>query len=213
MKIKKVKIQAFKSYFKEEDSTFDFSWNKDKSQVAKIVTIFAPNGFGKTSFYDAVDYCYTSNITRYIRDDKTRIQNKKNAKKQNFIIRNRNKENQIAKLDTKVVIETEDNKEIISKIIKYNTKGIDYKFDDSNTPDERKYFRDLLLSQDAIDAFLRETNPADRFNKFATKQVNSLSQLNEKRISISQVVSDIESNVREIKKCIKEKKRNSTYLI
>ena len=26
MKIRKVKIQAFKSYLKEEDSTFDFSW-------------------------------------------------------------------------------------------------------------------------------------------------------------------------------------------
>jgi exonuclease SbcC len=199
MKIRKVKIQAFKSYLKEEDSTFDFSWLKDSSQVANLVSIYAPNGFGKTSFYDAVDYCYTKNITRYIRDDKTRVQNKKNATRQSFIVRNRNADNEIDQLDTKVRIETEDNIEFISPIIKHSHNGSDYKFDDANTPENRKYFRDLMLSQEAIDSFLRETNPVDRFKKFATKQVNDLSLLNAKRLTISQLSADIESNIREIK--------------
>lgn len=197
MKIKNVKIQAFKSYLNEKDSTFDFSWKKDPSQVANLISIYAPNGFGKTSFYDAVDFCYTNNITRYIRDDNVRIQNKKNANQQIFILRNRNAENRELKLDTKVSIETDDNTQLTSPIIEHALKGSDYKFDDSKTPLERKYFRDLMLSQEAIDAFLKETNPVERFKKFATKQVNDLSQLNERRIIISQLLSDIESEIRE----------------
>lgn len=206
MKIREVKIQAFKSYLKENDSTFDFSWEKDNSKVANLVSIFAPNGFGKTSFYDAVDFCYTNNITRYIRDDKTRIQNKKNATRQPFILRNLNADNEIEKLDTHVKIETEDQIKFTSPIIKHSQKGSDYKFDDNNTPNDRKYFRDLMLSQEAIDAFLRETNPVDRFKKFATKQVNDLSSLNDKRITISQLLTDIESNLRETKSQENEKK-------
>jgi len=199
MKIRKVKIQAFKSYLKEKDSTFDFSWLKDSSQVANLVSIYAPNGFGKTSFYDAVDYCYTKNITRYIRDDKIRVQNKKNATRQSFIIRNRNADNEIEQLDTKVSIETADEIVFNSPVIVHSHKGADYKFDKDNTPENRKYFRDLMLSQEAIDSFLRETNPVDRFKKFATKQVNDLSLLNEKRMTISQLLADIETNLREIR--------------
>ncbi|MFT6692524.1 MAG: exonuclease SbcC, partial [Colwellia sp.] len=66
MKFKRVEIQAFKSYIDKIDGTFDFTVKGD--QPADIVSIFAPNGFGKTSFYDAIDFCMTNNITRFIRD-------------------------------------------------------------------------------------------------------------------------------------------------
>ena len=196
MKIKKVKIQAFKSYLKEEDSTFDFTWNENKDEVANIISIYAPNGFGKTSFYDAVDYCYTHNITRYIRDENVKKQNSKNANHQPYIIRNTSVKNSKIKLDTKVTIITDDHNEICSPIVKYNQRGNDYKFDDTKTPDDRKYFRDLMLSQDAIDAFLRETDPVERFNKFATKQINTLSQLNDSRKVIQHVLNEVDAKIK-----------------
>lgn len=198
MKIKKVKIQAFKSYLNEEDSTFDFRWCENTEEVANIISIFAPNGFGKTSFYDAVDYCYTRNITRYIRDDNVKKQNSKNANNQRYIIRNMSVKESKRELDTKVTIITDDNSEIVSPIVKYNHKGNDYKFEDANTPDDRKYFRDLMLSQDAIDAFLRETDPAERFNKFSTKQVNALSKLSNDRKIIQHVLSEVENKIKNI---------------
>lgn len=196
MKIKKVKIQAFKSYLKEEDSTFDFTWNENKDEVANIISIYAPNGFGKTSFYDAVDYCYTHNITRYIRDENVKKQNSKNANHQPYIIRNTSIKNSKIKLDTKVTIITDDHNEIYSPIVKYNQRGNDYKFDDTKTPNDRKYFRDLMLSQDAIDAFLRETDPVERFNKFATKQINTLSQLNDSRKIIQHVLNEVDAKIK-----------------
>ena len=65
MKFKRVEIQAFKSYLNKKDGTFDFTVNEEP---ADIVSIYAPNGFGKTSLYDAIDFCITNNISRFIRD-------------------------------------------------------------------------------------------------------------------------------------------------
>lgn len=105
MKIKQVKIQAFKSYLEEKDGIFDFS-HGNENDVANIVSIYAPNGFGKTSFYDAVDFCITNNVTRYIRDDKVRVKNDKLSKKGSYILRNSKASKS---LDTKVDVFTSDN--------------------------------------------------------------------------------------------------------
>ena len=52
MKFKKVEIQAFRAYDKANDGTFDFSREED-GEYADFISLYAPNGFGKTSFYDA----------------------------------------------------------------------------------------------------------------------------------------------------------------
>lgn len=65
MKFKKVEIQAFRAYDKAEDATFDFT--HENGSNADFISLYAPNGFGKTSFYDAVEYGITNNIDRFLR--------------------------------------------------------------------------------------------------------------------------------------------------
>ena len=67
MKIKNVKIQAFRAYNSIENGTFDFLL-KD-GEPAKFVALYAPNGFGKSSFYDAVEWGVTHQIQRFDRMD------------------------------------------------------------------------------------------------------------------------------------------------
>ncbi|AZB31863.1 hypothetical protein EB354_03740 [Chryseobacterium balustinum] len=61
MKFKKVEIQAFRAYDTAKDGTFDFTRQED-GKSADFISLYAPNGFGKTSFYDAVEYGITNNI-------------------------------------------------------------------------------------------------------------------------------------------------------
>ncbi len=80
MKIKNVAIAGFRAFKHVEDATFDFMINKTK--VADFVSIYAPNGFGKTSFYDAVEWCVTGKIDRFSR---SYIENEKHIKDENKI--------------------------------------------------------------------------------------------------------------------------------
>jgi len=77
MKIKRVEIQAFKNYINAIDGTFDFTVN---DIPADFISLLAPNGFGKSSFYDAVDFCITNNITRFVRDSNIAKMNAAQAK-------------------------------------------------------------------------------------------------------------------------------------
>jgi exonuclease SbcC len=202
MKIKQIKIQAFKSYLFDEDGTFDFRTNEVESGKfipANLISIYAPNGFGKTSFYDAVDYAVTNNIGRYLRDglDKqNKIQGAMNniKGKRQYILRNREADiietRDNIKLLTKVEIETT-KQTFVSKYKKPNNSYMDYTFDPKKSNLDTEYFSTVLLSQDAIDAFLRENNPHDRFKKFVDNADPELKEFDHKRISLSQMCKDI----------------------
>jgi exonuclease SbcC len=92
MKIKKVIIEGFRAYETKSDGTFDFTMQS--GAPAQFVSIYAPNGFGKTSFYDAVEWALTNNIERFVRDY-TRVENDNISRAQNqesrrqHILRNR----------------------------------------------------------------------------------------------------------------------------
>lgn len=61
MKIKKVEIKAFRLF---DDVSVDLTAKKDSNKAANFVAIYAPNGFGKTSFFDAMEFCMTKSIHR-----------------------------------------------------------------------------------------------------------------------------------------------------
>lgn len=63
MKLKKVEISAFRIYDDPKQATFDFT--NSKGEVVDFVSLYAPNGFGKTSFYDAVEWGITNSIDRF----------------------------------------------------------------------------------------------------------------------------------------------------
>lgn len=161
MKIKKVEIQAFRSYDKAENSTFDFEISN--GNYADFISLYAPNGFGKTSFYDAVEYSYTNNIDRLLKNknkDVAKSEKNINKSEKQYILRNRLSDPNLESY-IKLTTTTDDfNKKI--PIPRKNSS--DYKFDDNET--ERKYFREVILSQDWISSFLREDKPDERFDKF-----------------------------------------------
>jgi DNA repair exonuclease SbcCD ATPase subunit len=60
-KIKYIEIEAFRGY----DSKQVFRLIDRKGQVANLNVLYAPNGFGKTSFMDAVEWGLTGQLTRF----------------------------------------------------------------------------------------------------------------------------------------------------
>lgn len=166
MKFKKVEIQAFRAYDKAEDGTFDFTHKNGGN--ADFISLYAPNGFGKTSFYDAVEYGITNNIDRFLRKGKdvsNSVKSERNirANKKQYFLRNNNSEDS---LPSYIKLYTVDSEKPIETIIeKPRTKaGCDYKFNPSDT--KNKEFKTTILSQEWIDAFLKEDKPEDRYERF-----------------------------------------------
>lgn len=60
-KIKEIDITAFRAY--KDVQKFDFI-HKNSGNIANLVAIYAPNGYGKTSFFDAVEWAVTGTIER-----------------------------------------------------------------------------------------------------------------------------------------------------
>ncbi len=146
MKIKSVKITGFRAFEKEENSTFDFT--KD-GEIMNFASIYAPNGFGKTSFYDAVEWGITHKIQRF-----DRMVDFEKIRKDNDAPLLLNKSSSSGK----VIVETSSQnfENIINnkKVYKYNEKPAN------------EYFQNQVLTQDLIDAFLKEEKAEDRYTKF-----------------------------------------------
>lgn len=146
MKIKSVKIAGFRAFEKEENSTFDFTKG---GEIMNFASIYAPNGFGKTSFYDAVEWGITHKIQRF-----DRMIDFEKIRKDNDAPLLLNK----ASLSGKVIVETSsqkfENDINKKKVYKYNEKPVN------------EYFQNQVLTQDLIDAFLKEEKAEDRYSKF-----------------------------------------------
>lgn len=165
MKIKKVEIQAFRAYDRVEDGTFDFKRTED-GLYADFISLYAPNGFGKTSFYDAIEYGYTNNIDRLLKNKNNKDiaksgKNIANTDKQ-FILRNRSSD---IGLQSFIKLSTSKSADSVVKNIAIPRKGAsDFKFEEKDT--ENSYFREVILSQDWISGFLKEDKPEDRYRTF-----------------------------------------------
>lgn len=59
--LEKVILRNFRVYKGEKV----FSFMRDDSKLARLVVLFAPNGIGKTTFFDAVEWNLTSEIERF----------------------------------------------------------------------------------------------------------------------------------------------------
>ena len=146
MKIKNVKITGFRAFEKEENSTFDFT--KD-GEIMNFASIYAPNGFGKTSFYDAVEWGITHKIQRFDRMvDFEKVRKDNNG---NLLLNN-------ASSSGKVIVET--SSETFQNII--NKRKV-YKKDEKPI---NEYFKHQILTQDLIDSVLKEEKADKRYENF-----------------------------------------------
>ena len=166
MKLKKVAIEAFRAYKYKVDGTFDFTI--DGNKPSDFVSIYAPNGFGKSSFYDAVEWALTNNVSRYIGDTHNKKSNDVAARSTKldgvpqYILRNKDVDSTV---ETSVLVSTTE-KDFLRKLNNIRVDSRDIKFNDRDTEKGTKSFRNIILSQDAIDRFIREVKPEDRYDSF-----------------------------------------------
>lgn len=155
MKINKVTISAFRAFNKREDATFDFTVDGEKP--ADFISIYAPNGFGKTSLYDAIEWGITDSIERFNRNgsenSKSSVEERKKDKTKLWLRHNAADPHQEA------FVEVLTDKEryyrpVPNTVYDFKKKG------------ENLFFKNVILTQDAIDSFLREENSESRYQKF-----------------------------------------------
>lgn len=165
MKIKKVEIEAFRAYKTKADGTFDFMTEGDNP--SNFVAIYAPNGFGKSSFYDAVEWAVTNHLERlggeYNKSNFERAaKSTKHPNEGQKILRNKYADKQVI---TKVAVSTTRPIPFENELPKLRANGRDLSFGD-NSQRRNEFFRRVVLSQDEIDRFLREAKPQERYAKF-----------------------------------------------
>lgn len=166
MKIKKVEVQAFRAYLEKANGTFDFMVpGQDGVAVpANFVSLYAPNGFGKSSFYDAVEWAMTNGSKRF--SDNVYEAAARGSKLGNEalrILRNTEAPDALA-TEVSVLTTVEDfarNPGVVRK------DSIDVDFKERKLVEGADAYRTIFLSQDAIDHFIRGVNPEIRYQDFA----------------------------------------------
>lgn len=168
MNIEMVKMKNFRNYFGEHE----FILNK------KITILYGSNGFGKSSFFDAIEWCLTGGISRYDRsfDRKSVINHSCNFENDECIVEIYFGGNILSR-SFKVV-----NNEFKRESVKITTKSgeiIRYKENVDNFlkhtyagADNNDLFGSLIkqshiLSQDQVTDFISKDDPKDRFNSLA----------------------------------------------
>ena len=152
MKIKKVIIKAFRLF---EDETVNLTSKKDSNKASNFVAIYAPNGFGKTSFFDAMEFCITKSIQRVSVNFNENFKIDQQQGGTTFI---HNK----ALPDTPVEIAMsfegmEDIKTTCSPEEEYEVL---------HAESQNRYFRNAILSQDWFSDFLSTKSSEERFKIF-----------------------------------------------
>ncbi|WP_158107092.1 AAA family ATPase [Vibrio furnissii] len=165
MKIKKVEIEGFRAYKYKKDGTFDFT--NESGEPSNFVAIYAPNGFGKSSFYDAVEWAFTDNLERYTnshdkKNNELAAKGTKRLQVPQKILRNTEV---LDDVPTHVSVITT-TKKFERKLKKPRSNSSDLTFKATKKSEDVEVYKRVILSQDAIDRFLREAKPQERYDLF-----------------------------------------------
>ena len=154
MKIRSVDIDSFR-LFDDEKVSFVNPWHQDS--CANLVAIHAPNGFGKTSLFDAIEFCVTKNIQRLktvtYKDD---IKSDHAQNEYSSFIHNKDNPNK----EIGIKIEFEDGT-TQNRVVNPNEEMKLLKGEPEN-----RYFSEVMLSQDWFSRFLSATDATQRFEMF-----------------------------------------------
>ncbi|VEA65137.1 ATPase involved in DNA repair [Serratia plymuthica] len=167
MKIKKVEIEGFRAYRLKKDGVFDFTLRD--GTPSNFVALYAPNGFGKSSFYDAVEWALTNNLERYAgehakKNNQIAARSTKQPQIPLKILRNKDiPDNALTKVN---VITTRGDFPRQLKKLRSNSIDLDFGVTKNKRIEEGKSFGKIILSQDGIDRFLKEAKPQERYDLF-----------------------------------------------
>lgn len=198
MKIKNVKIEAFRLFKKEQ---INLASKKDSDKAANFIALYAPNGFGKTSFLDALEFCMTRKIQRVSHNNFD--ENVKIDQEQNTLTFIHN--NDLPNEDVNLKIDFEDRDPE-----SFTCKPKD-EINILNGETKNRYFQNAILSQDWFSEFLATKSSVDRFkifmNYFAeTKDLLEYhQQIREKITSLGKSIPKLNREIREKKSMIDPK--------
>ena len=165
IKIESIEIEAFRAF--ETKQLFDFV-NSSSNKLANLVVIYAPNGFGKTSLFDAVEWCFTGKINRISKN--TNIKNIADEE-QGSILRNTKSLGNYGRV--KIIGDNDNILEVQTKIVGQSNRKTDYSEGNDiiisegfqEVKSKKNDFTSInLLAHDKIDAFLRFSSPKERYD-------------------------------------------------
>ena len=166
-KIKQINISDFRVY----EGTQNFLFENERG-VANLIVLYAPNGFGKTSFFDAIEWGYSDKIKRLeqkVTNDS--IKNEEDfGKVDKVILTNRNS----YELGKKGVVEViTSGKKFTKEVVFRKIRGVETKNDyrpgklinnsGFRISELNRLPETNVLSQDQIDSFLRYRTPEEKF--------------------------------------------------
>lgn len=152
MKIKHVFIQAFRQFGKVP---VNLTSTLDPNKASNFIAIYAPNGFGKTSFFDAMEFCVTKSIQRVSVNFKENFKVDQEQGSTTFI---HNKDFPDLPIDIVMNFEGHDdirttcNPQDECSMLKGNGDNL--------------YFKNAVLSQDWFSEFLSTSSAEQRFKIF-----------------------------------------------
>ena len=191
MRLKNISIKAFRLF---EDEHVEFVNRKFAEKgSADLVSIYAPNGFGKTSFFDAIEFCVTKNVKRLKFnnfDENLRSDSKLNDIG-SFI---HNKKMPGEKIKVRIGIDGQEEPAFSREVNLEDEKGL------LSSEGQNLYFSNAFLLQDWFSEFLSVTNAEDRFKLFMQNFAETKDLLD--------YHSDLKSNYVSIGKDLGKKKKD-----
>lgn len=160
-KLKGIELDAFRIY--QEKQLFNFLTNK--GEVANLIVIYAPNGYGKTSFIDSIEWALTGSINRISKN--TILKNTADNEK-GLILKNIKSDKEFGSV--KLIAENGGILEKKTKVLRGNRKtdyadgDIVVKSDIFKNVNFADFSTTSILGQDKIDSFLRSVSPKDRYD-------------------------------------------------
>lgn len=209
MKFRSVIISGFRAYDDPRDASFDFSTSNGKA--SNFISLYAPNGFGKTSFYDAVEWAVTNQVSRLWRKEKltdTFIRNQQKIEGTKQLVNILKNKNNLDRETYVKYLTDQGNKTQTKKLKVHGASNSDIK------KEEQSSFQNVILSQEWIAAFLKEDDGKLRYEKFMKnsdlqdldvfyQNVKILAEENESYIKgLREEIEELKSHI------IKEKEEN-----
>ena len=157
MKLRDIYVKAFR-LFDEEHIEF-VNERFANNGCADFVTIYAPNGFGKTSLFDAIEFGMTKNIKRLkFSNFKENVESDKKLSDMGSFIHNKKKPDDTVTI--KLGLEGHDGGDIETKVNKNDERSL------LISEPSNKYFSKVMLAQDWFSEFLSAQKAESRFKIF-----------------------------------------------
>ena len=208
MKIKEIAIEAFRC--------FDYqylSFEAGEGVLANLVVLYAPNGFGKTSLFDAIEYGITGSVNRFMRGvyQKDNMIDKGLRDKHSFLF-NKN-------VDTKRNIHVAINFDGTFEDIDRTFSVADENMFSSKLQTHNEFFKNVILSQEWFDSFIRSTTPEDRckiFFEYFNRKDSLLAynkELEDTKSKLKSIKSNKEADVKKLKDSLNKAIQGDALLV